>query len=61
MKSIGKEQYTRVGGWYILLDCIKEDPPRALGEVVACVAVFGALFVLLYFNEILRLAAGWLG
>ncbi len=53
MKSCENQQYARVGAWWVLLAGFKEDPPRALTEVLVGALIFAALFAALFLKEIL--------
>jgi hypothetical protein len=61
MKSIETQQYANVGAWWILFAGFREDPGRALAEVIACAVIFGMLLAALYLKEILIWIQGVLG
>ena len=53
--------YAKVGPVYILLEGFREDPARALAEVVACALILTLMFGALFLKEILLWMQGVLG
>jgi hypothetical protein len=61
MKTHETEQYANVGAWWILLPGFREDPRRALTDVVTCALIFASMFGALFLKEILLWIEGVIG
>lgn len=61
METNETQQYANVGAWWILLTGFKEDPRRALMDVVACALILAFMFGALFLKEILRWIEGVIG
>ena len=61
MKTHETLHYPQIGAWRILIEGFREDPVRALEEVVACALILTLTFGALYLKEILFWIKGVLG